>query len=452
MSTATEVIPTPIKKLGTNNKRRLSRIVIAVLSMLAFVIALLIVLAVLKPLDFLYQRSTKAPFAGVGTNQQHSQANQEEDWFADISSLPSCGDKKELFSVSPLKLTDFTGIVPLGTLAPTSHVLPTHHLYFHPRRKDPRNFNSLPIEIPVVAPADVTITEIRFTETKERPDFNDGVIHFSPCREVKALFDHFKTFAPILKKAYDEGEIIRCDEYQRSYKKFGTLTFKLCNKKVNIAVKAGERIGTAGGGEGQMVFDFGSFDKRAPPATLANPARWLGQEYKKYTVCPLDYYAPGLKEQLKSKLGTPDGERRRTTEPVCGQANWDIPGTAQGVWILKGEKYVAHENPHLALAYDNTDPTIAVISMGNSAESKGFAWGTYNFLPKDSGLVNRHFKDIKPDGNVYCFETQDSYRNSQRTVILMQMPTVESLRIEKANRSNCGLGPWVLSGHTEFNR
>lgn len=421
------------------------------------IIFLLVIGALFKPLEIFFQMRTPHPpqrqFSQ--TDQTGLQQSNEQDFFANVANLPSCGNKKELFSVSPLKLTDFNGIVPLGTLAPTSHVLPTHHLYFHPRRADPRNFNSLPIEVPVVAPADVTITEIRFTETKERPDFNDGVIHFSPCREVKALFDHFKTFSPILKKAYDEGKPIRCDEYQRSYKKFGTLTFKLCNKKVNIQVRAGERIGTAGGGEGQMVFDFGTFDKRVPPATLANPKRWLGQEQKQYTVCPLDYYTPKLREELKSRLGTPDGQRKRTIEPVCGQANWDLPGTAQGVWIAKGEEYVAHENPHLALTYDNTDPTIAVVSMGNSSENKGFSWGTYNFIPKDTGLINRHFKDIKADRKVYCFETEDTYRNNVRAVILIQMPTSEALNIEKTNLSSCGTPPaggWKMSNYTEFNR
>lgn len=415
------------------------------------IIILLIIGAVFKPLEFFFQKSTKAPFYS-GTNQGSTQTSQAEDFFADVSHLPSCADKKELFSVSPLNLTDFTGIVPLGTLAPTSHVLPTHHLYFHPRRVDPKNFNSLPVEVPVFAPADMTITEIRFTEAKERPDFNDGVIHFSTCREVKALFDHFKTFSPAIQKAFDEGQIVRCDEYQRSYKKFGTLTFKLCNKRVNMQVKKGEQIGTAGGGEGQMVFDFGAFDKRVPPATLANPKRWLGQEYKVYTVCPLDYYTPELKEQLKSRLGTPDGTQRRTIEPVCGTANWDLPETAQGVWIFKDEEYVAHENPHLALAFDNTDPTIGVISMGNSAEDKGFSWGSYNFTPKNSGLVNRHFKDIKADGKTYCFETEDTYRNNVRAVILIQMPTPETLKIEKTNLSSCGTGPWQMKNYTDFNR
>lgn len=389
---------------------------------------------------------------GFKTPSDFHKPSQDQDYFADVAYLPPCGDKKELFTVSPLKLTDFNGIVPLGTLAPTSHVLPTHHLFFHPRRIDPRSFNSLPTEVPAFAPGDVTITEIKFTESAQNPELNDGVIVFAPCREVKAYLDHFKTFSTVLQKAFDEGRLIRCDEYQRSYKKFGTVTWKLCNKRVNIQVKAGEQIGTAGGGEGQMVFDFGVFDKRVAPATFANLIRWKGQEQKQYTVCPLDYYTPELGQQLKDRLGTPDGGQKRTAEPICGTANWDLPGTAQGVWIAKGEQYVAHENPHLALAYDNTDPTIGVISMGNSAESKGFNWGTYNFKPQTSGLVNRDFKDIKADGKTYCFETEDTNRNNARVTIILDMPTSTSLRIEKLSATTCAYGGWKMSNYTEFER
>lgn len=376
----------------------------------------------------------------------------EEDYFADAASLPSCGNKKELFTISPLKLTDFKGVVPLGTLAPTAHVLPTHHLFFHPRRVDPNNFNSLPAEVPVLAPGDITITEMKFTESAQNPDLNDGVIVFSPCKEVKAYLDHFKTFSPALQKAFDEGQLIRCDEYQRSYQKFGTVTWKLCSKKVNLQIKAGEQLGTAGGGEGQMVFDFGVHDKRVPPATFANLKRWKGQEQKQYTVCPLDYYTPELKEQLKARLGIPDGGKRRTVEPVCGTANWDLPGTAQGVWIAKGEEQVAHENPHLTLAYDNTDPSIGVISMGISGESKGFSWGAYSFIPRGSGLVNRHFRDIRADGNVYCFETEDTYHNNAKTAIILQVPTSTTLKIEKLNKTSCGSGPWKPSNYVGFER
>lgn len=437
-------------RFDRNQLARVYRILIAVLA----VIALVMVLAVFQPLEFFFQKSTRTPSFPQSTTSLQSlgnQENQQEDYFADAANLPSCGDKKELFTVFPLKLTDFKGIVPLGTLAPTAHVLPTHHLFFHPRRVDPNNFNSLPAEVPALSPGNITITEIKFTSSAQNPNLDDGVIVFAPCRELKGYLDHFKTFSPTLKKAYDEGQLIRCDEYQKSYQKFGTVNWKLCIKKVNLHVKAGEQLGTAGGGEGQMVFDFGLFDKRVPQAPLANPKRWLGQEYKVSTVCPLDYYPPELKDQLKSRLGTPDGTKRRTIEPVCGTANWDLPGTAQGVWILKGEEYVAHENPHLALAYDNTDPNIAVISMGNSAQSKGFAWGTYNFNPQASGLINRDFKDIK-DNQVYCFETDDTYRQNARAVILIQMPTDKTLKIEKTNLSSCDTGPWQIKNYTEFNR
>lgn len=423
--------------------------------MLPKIIVILVIIVVgFLGLGFVSMQSGIKPPFGIPKPEppRVEQYTQDEDYFADVADLPSCGDKKELFSVSPLQLTDFKGIVPLGTLAPTAHVLPTHHLFFHPRRVDPNNFNSLPAEVLALAPGDITITEIKFTSSAQYPNLDDGVIVFAPCKEVKAYLDHFKTFSPTLQKAFEEGQLIRCDEYQRSYQKFGTVTWKLCIKKVNLQVKAGEQLGTAGGGEGQMVFDFGLHDKRVPPATFANLKRWKGQEQKQYTVCPLDYYTPELKQQLTSRLGNPDGTQRRTIEPVCGTSNWDLPGAAQGVWIFKGEEQVAHENPHLALAYDNTNPTTGVISMGNSGESKGFAWGSYNFQPKDSGLVNRHFKDIKADGNVYCFETEDTYRNNAKAVIILTMPTSNSLQIEKTNNVSCGSGPWQVQNYTEFER
>lgn len=377
--------------------------------------------------------------------------NLQQDYFADVASLSSCGNSKEFFSVSPLKLTDFHGIVPLGTLAPTAHVVPTSHVYFHVRRSDPKNFNSVPAEVDVFAPTDITITEIRFTTTKERSDFDDGSIIFAPCKEVKTYYDHLKTFSPELKKAFDEGQIIRCDEYDRSYKAWGKLHFKLCNKKINLKISAGQKVGTAGGSEGQMVFDFGVYDKRVTPGKLANIKSWVNREHIVYNVCPFDYYQGDLQSQLKARLGSPEGQQKRTIEPICGTALQDIVGSAQGVWILKGEKGVGHENPHLALAHDNTDPRIAVISMGNSAENKGFQYGTYNFNPKNSGFINRDFGDIKDD-QVYCFETEDTYRKGIQAVILIQMPTSTSLKIEKTNLQSCGSGGWKLTNFVEFER
>ena len=63
------------------------------------------------------------------SHQNQEQDNQQQDYFADVSDLPSCGDKKELFALSPLSLEDFTSITPLGLLSPTAHVFPSPHLF-----------------------------------------------------------------------------------------------------------------------------------------------------------------------------------------------------------------------------------------------------------------------------------------------------------------------------------
>ena len=383
-----------------------------------------------------------------------SYQNQEQDYFADVSDLPTCGDKNELFTLAPLELSDFTLITPLGLLSPTAHVFPSPHLYFNVRRTNPANYDSLPVEVPVAAPADLKITTVKFIEAKGRPDYNDGMIGFGVCKEFKAYFDHLKTFSDKIKKAYDETPTRRCDEYSLSYPQpVGTIDYKLCEKRVNIDVKKGEKVGTAGGGKGQQVFDFGSFDKRIIPKQFANPKRWLGREHLVYISCSLDYYPEPLKGQLKERLGG-FGQKGEIKGTDCGEVIQDVFGAAQGAWAPPGTGAFSHEPPYLALVHDYIEPQYLVVSMGDSAESAGLPHGKYTFLPRNNGLVNRHFKDIKSDGKVYCFETEDTYQANTKTKvnILVTMPAPEKLRIQKLNAISCGSGPWTLTNFVEFER
>lgn len=382
------------------------------------------------------------------------QEENEQDYFADVSSLPSCGDKKELFTLSPLELSDFTSITPLGLLSPTAHVFPSPHLYFNVRLSNPGNFQSLPVEVPVVAPSDLKVTTIKFIEAQGKPDYNDGMIAFGICRQFKAYFDHLKTFAPKIKEAYEQAPVKRCDEYSLTYPQpVGTLNFKLCEKKVNIEIKKGEKVGTAGGGEGQKVFDFGSFDKRVTPKAFANPKRWLGREHFVYLACSLDYYPQTLKSQLKERLGG-FGQKGEVRNASCGEVIQDIPGTAMGAWVPPGTDAIGHEPPYLALVHDYIESQYLVFSMGESGGKAGLPIGEYTFLPRAEGFIDRHFKDIKSDGKVYCFETEDLYQANQRipTTILVTMPTPKKLRIQKLADATCGPGPWQMTNYAEFER
>lgn len=400
------------------------------------------------------QLGIKPPNFFQQDNQQTQHSDSSEDFFADVSSLPSCEDKKELFALSPLELSDFTSITPLGLLSPTAHVFPSPHLYFNVRLSQPGNFNSLPVEVPVVAPADLKVTTIKFIEAKGKPDYNDGMIAFGICKEFKAYFDHLKTFSPKLKEAFDKAPVKRCDEYSLTYPEpTGKIDFKLCEKTVSVEVKKGEEIGTAGGGKGQMVFDFGSFDKRVTPKTLASPKKWLGREHLVYISCSLDYYPEPLKDQLKTRLGG-FGQKGEIKGTDCGEVIQDVPGTAMGAWAPPGTEAFSHEPPYLALVHDYIEPQFLVFSMGESGENAGLPIGKYTFEPKNNGLVNRHFKDIKSDGKVYCFETEDLYQANQRipTTILLSLPTPEKLRIQKLDGESCGTGPWTLTNYAEFER
>lgn len=377
----------------------------------------------------------------------------DSDYFADISSLPSCGDKQELFTHSPLKLTDFNAITPLGLLSPTSHVFPSPHLYFRVRLTEPNNYASLPAEVDVIAPTDIKITTIKFIEAKNKPTFDDGMVAFGVCKEFKAYFDHLKTFSPKIKQAYDEKTFKRCDEYSLGYPNIGQVDYKLCQVQVDIDIKAGEKIGTAGGGDGQKVFDFGSFDKRKSPKQFAKPERWQGREHLVYLACALDYYPPELKTELKSRLGG-DGQKGEVRGADCGEVIQDIPGTAMGAWVPPGTDQITHEPPYLALVHDYVERQYLVFSMGESGQKAGLPVGTYTFLPKDEGMINRHFKDITSDGKVYCFETEFQYEANQndQTAITLDMPTPEKIRIGKLNSKSCGSGPWNMDNYAEFVR
>lgn len=380
----------------------------------------------------------------------------DQDYFADISNLPSCGDKKEMFTLSPLNLSDFTHITPLGLLSPTAHVFPSPHLYFNVRLTNPSNYSSLPVEVDVVAPTDLKITTVKFIEAKNRPSFNDGMVAFGVCKEFKAYFDHLKTFSPKIQKAYDEKPFKQCNEYSLGYPQpIGKVDYELCQVKVEIDIKKGEKIGTAGGGEGQKVFDFGAFDKRVTPKQFAKPERWLGREHLVYLICPLDYYPSDLKTELKARLGG-FGQKGEVKNADCGEVIQDILDTAMGGWVPPGTDKISHEPPYLALAHDYIEPQYLVFSMGESGQKGGLSVGKYIFLPNNEGLINRHFKDITSDGKIYCFETEEVLysqgRQAQTTTILLTMPDNEKLRIGKLNVSSCGSGPWSMANYVEFVR
>ena len=359
------------------------------------------------------------------------------------SELPSCGTDNAFFSVSPVALSDFMGLVPLGNFAPSAHVFPTDHIYFHINKIDRSQWELGTIEVPVVSPGDVWVTEIRSTGTENRTDYG---IRFTPCEELDVFFIHVASLSEKLEQSfsppYDE-----CNEYST-----GGSNYQNCSKTENVKLAAGEAIGTAGGDQFLNALDLGIYDFRTDPLPYANPDRWGEQSL--HVACPLDYFTADVRDALRAKLGSHDGNTSRTLSPACGEVEQDEPGTAQGVWFVPGTSYTYPEDSHLTLAHDNVDPSTGVFSVGVSMGSSGLSSGLYLFDPASSGVVNRDFKDVTADGVVYCYEVRDRFGTEPLPfIILVQLTSPTTLRSERQDAASCGSGPWQFgSAYTEYER
>ena len=166
-------------------------------------------------------------------------------------------------------------------------------------------------------------------------------------------------------------------------------------------------------------------------------------------------YLTELKTKLYSIVGDAGGIRR-IIEPICGTVNQDEWGTAQGVWFLTGTsiKERSREDEHAALVHHNVDPTRGVFSIGTSMEKSGLSTGAFNFIPRNSGLVNRDFDQVKPDGNIYCYENGSGVEfGNQMIVIIIKLLDGQTLRMERLSSSSCGSSSWKFSSnYTDFER
>ncbi|OGI44377.1 MAG: hypothetical protein A2637_03485 [Candidatus Muproteobacteria bacterium RIFCSPHIGHO2_01_FULL_65_16] len=168
----------------------------------------------------------------------------------------------------------------------------------------------------------------------------------------------------------------------------------------------------------------------------------------------MDYFAEPVRSTLRARFGY--GARHRTAEPMCGEVEQDEPGTAQGIWFVAGTTETYPEDPHLALVHDNIDPTQPAFSVGQSLSRAGLPAesrlnpGVYIFAPEAAGRRNREFRDLAVDGLVYC---HDTLRYHPGGVVLMQLTSATTLRVERQAAAGCGAGPWAFtSAYTDFER
>lgn len=365
-----------------------------------------------------------------------------------LATLPDCGSDP-LFAVSPIASSDFVGLVPLGNLNPPGHVFPTDHIYFYTRYNTPDDSNSGRAEVPVLSPGDVRITSLTSNEhLSADPAYTDYNIFFSPCRQFKAYFYHVQSLSNAI-----SSQAGAMDENCRTYTTGGE-TIRACSKDVSIDVGAGDAIGMVGGANAQAL-DFGAYDSRIDPLPFVDQARHDESSDGfdgLHIVCPVDYFSTDVRDALRARFGNYQGTIFRTAEPVCGEYEQDVAGTAQGNWYSTSEPETVTEDPNLALVHDNVDPAKGAFSIGTTVTS--YYAGLRYFTPATSGLVNLDFDLVTADGNIHCYDNlTDSGGNPvQSTILLVQMTGETTLVIEKQGAASCGAGPWEFSSPSEFER
>jgi hypothetical protein len=336
---------------------------------------------------------------------------------------------KGFLTTLPLNMKDFHQFVNLGHMSQPGHTFPSGHGGFY--------LTDFMARVPVFCPADMIITRI-----VESEHVNYGYTDYAMTLSVNQ--DEFQIVIGHMSGIHDsileqaEAFIDReCEKYSTSGDSFNN-----CLLWTEISVSAGDTLGMAGGNPGQLGLDFGTYDKTRPIEFATN--RFDGYLYS-CAVSPLDYFTEEINQILIPICGDSFCQGKhtvRTKPPVGGTIDYDVPGTAQGIWLKAGEPMYP-EDPHIALVYHNVDPDVSIFSIGIS--HAGLTSGPYTFASQDTGYVDRIFHGVKSDGHIYRYNVwyHCSTSPDMRAVLLLQLIDESHLKIEKQDTSSGP--PWIFT-------
>jgi len=338
---------------------------------------------------------------------------------------------KGFLTVLPLDANDFFLFVNLGHMSQPGHTFPSDHGGFY--------LSDYMTPVPVFCPADMIITRLVESEHVNY-GYSDYAMTLSVNQdEFQIVIGHLSDIHDAIleqAEAFSESE---CETYSTSGD-----TFKNCLLWTEIPISSGDTLGMAGGNPGQFGLDFGTFDKTKRIEFATN--RFDDYLYS-HTVSPLDYFTEDINQILIPRcgdsfcLGKPTV---RTKPPVGGTVDYDVPGTAQGLWFKVGEPMFP-EDPHIALVYHNVDPDVPIFSIGTSLT--GLDTGPYTFASLDTGYVDRKFYDVKPDGHIYRYNVwyHCSTSSDMQAVLLLLLIDESHLKIEKQDISSGP--PWQFTAN-----
>lgn len=249
------------------------------------------------------------------------------------------------FSSPPLRLEEIETIIPLGQMY-GSHVTPTDHGYYHAMGWSPQQGSDPATFKDILSPADGIVGDVgHMPGAKEGVDYRFSIYHTCTFYTV---YIHVWELSPKLSQA------------------LGNSSYKV----VSVPVKAGEVIGRA------SAFDFSVHNEEVKLKGFVIPEHYDAESWKIHTVDLFDSFIEPIRSQLLSK-------NIRQAEPRSGKIDYDIDGKLVGTWFREGtagyrgggyggaEPYWAS---HLTLAYNNLDPSLIMVSVGDlEGQSRQFA-------------------------------------------------------------------------------
>lgn len=349
-----------------------------------------------------------------------SQQNSEE---------PKVEVNKGFLSVLPIEIDNFNFFVNLGHMSQPGHIFPSGHGGFV--------LNDHMNPVPVFSPANMIITRVVELEHINYGYSDFGLTLSVNEDEFQLVLGHMSQIHQSILNKVKEFNDIECETYTTAGD-----TYYHCLQWTEIAVSAGDTLGMVGGNPGQLGLDFGTYDQ-------TRKIEFATDRFDIYlypsTVSPLDYFTEEI-EQILIPIcgdffyGLP---KVRTKSPVGGTVDYDIKGTAQGIWFKEGAPF-SPEDPHIALAYHNVDPDVPIFSIGNSIPD--LIPGPFTFATKDTGYVDRSFEAVVPDGNIYSYNSwYHSNTPYNHMILLLQMIDNSHLKIEMQDTSSTP--PWQFTNN-----
>lgn len=307
-------------------------------------------------------------------------------------------------------------LTPLGNINPPGHTSPVDHIYFA------TDFTG---EIPLLAPADARITEL--TEILKADSSGKYlptgyVVRYVVC---DGLVLDFASYTSLIKPLRDELAKLNPDCKYGIVKPGHTGGPEgQCYYNISYKVKSGENIGWVqavnSGDRLDLPFEIWAANYNKPARSDVNWSFYNDDRYA-HSMCTFDLYSGDLKKAFYAKFP-------RTIEPVCGQVNQDLVGTIQGMWYAgsSGESNLEFQGKGLAFLHNNFDPTQGEISIGGLITKQA---GVVMFAPMHSGEINREPSEVKSDGKIYCYNT-DQGGTGVGGKVLVQLFDKHHMRVE----------------------